>query len=216
MRLIGVFTVVAGLGSACVPGNSPIHITELWATDSSCKFDDMVGKTRGTLDASGAGTYLIGMDISSDLAKGSQIDSTGMEVGSPSINTFVVEFLAVTYTAKDAMSGATVGGAFAPENLPVTFQVAPLTDKNQLITEIIGPKAAAQLAGVVTNPAQNVIFTVSMTLKGHLEAGGALSSDTVSYPITVTTSGANCANGFQKTGPCMTGGGQDGTAVTCL
>jgi hypothetical protein len=216
MRLIGVFIVVAGLGSACVPGNSPIRIVDFLPVDTSkCTAADMNTIESGRLDASGAGVYLVGVSVDSDLAKVTQLDSTGAPISGPGANNFVVEFAAMTYTAKDAMSGATVGGAFAPEQVPLSAVIPPASTKNELVLSIIGPKAAARLVTTVTPMNPVVILSVGVTLKGHVESGASLSSNTLTFPITVTTTNASCANGFSKSAPCAEPG-QDSTPVTCL
>jgi hypothetical protein len=197
--------------AGCVPGNNPIRVTGAFPVDNACEWDDKIMQVQGTLDASGAGTYYIMMRLESELTQADISNSNGVQLSTPGQNNFVGDELYVTYTARNPAI------TFEPERLPIYIVIAP-GGEYQLAANILGPKAATKLRDNVTDPAADPKTTLFATVavRGHLESGQSTQSNSFTFPITVFTTNASCAGTMAATGPCMSGGGQDGAPITCL
>jgi hypothetical protein len=206
--------LLLGLGSACIPGNSPIRIEGATdVTDKCLPGSDMI--LHGTLDISGPGTYIVGFQVHSEIAAPSQPNTNMTELDTPGAHNFVADVFSVSYKATDPVI------TFVGESVPIFGVVTPGQTTN-IFGNIMGQKAIEALRMRVTDPNADpkTTLSVAVQIKGHLQSGESITSDAITYPITVFTSGQNCVNGFVAAGPCSAGGaggspGQDGFAVVC-
>jgi hypothetical protein len=224
-RIVAVLFLAA---AGCVPGNSPIRIVGAFPLDPTTCKTSMTAPMQGsgTLDVSGSLTYIIDFDVESDAVVAPPLaDVNGINLQTTSQNDFVVDSLITSYTMKDNNSGAST--TFKGDTRPVYGVIAPGAVVHVTVN-LIGENAVKTLLTAVTDTSQVETLIVTATLKGHLQSGGMFSSDPVNFPITVTRSDVgpmtvdcpntlpNGANATQPTGPCGSGGGQDGFPITCL
>ena len=200
---------------SCVPGSSPIRITGTFsAVDDmgACTLDNDIGQTLGRLDASGGGDYLIVLQVESELNAGAQITNhRGLALTGTGKHIFVVDGLFLTYRSTNPVI------TFEQEVIPISSSFDPETNDNRLGVDIIGDKAATRLRDMLTDPMQVTQLFVNVQLRGHLESGETVQSNTLTYPIEVRTSNAACPEpgNVTRTGPCGVRGGQDGTTFSC-
>jgi hypothetical protein len=205
--------LLTGLG--CVPGNSPIRIIQTQALDTDCKTSDMLQIAHGVLDIAGNGAYIVDLAVESEIAPPpmTQTNSMMMTLNTPGAHNFNIETLALTYKSTDPSI------TFDPENIGV-FGVVKPASKFDLIGSVIGPKAVQKLKDNVNDPMADpkTVLNVNITVKGRLESGEAISSNTITLPITVKTSTTDptLCKAWAPAGPCMAAPGQDGAPVMCL
>lgn len=226
-KLSSTLFVVAALGVvSCVPGNSPIRIVGVFpvnagTTGTGCQLDSKVGQTTGKLDVSGGGDYLIVLELDSELDDSRQIiTSSGAVLTGPGRKNYVVDGVAVSYSTRNldgTMTGAITFAQTDAEVIPAYLVIKPNTTGTRLGTDIIGDKGAKKLRENFTDPALRLLLTVNVQVRGHLESGETVPSNTVSFPIELFSSDANCTNPGEvtRTGPCGSRGGQDGTLFQC-
>jgi hypothetical protein len=191
--------VVVVVVSACGSG-APAVVTRTDALSTDC-MAGTVGQSNGLLDIAGAGTFVINLHVES-LAGADPSHS----------HDFVEQDVAVKYTLT-APGGAKT--EFQPESIGM-FGVLAGGGTQDLAAQLIGPLAQQQLSNSV-GPGDQFTLTAHVQLKGHLEGSGStIQTDPIDFPITVTNSGTLCPAGVAPTGPCGTGGGQDGSAIECL
>jgi hypothetical protein len=207
--------VVALVG--CVPGSSPIRINGLFPIDTGmggaeCNLQTDIGISRGRLDASGGGDYILVLRVASDLDNAYTIQSNrGVDLTPVSVRNFNFDQVALTYRSINPSI------TFEAETIPATGTVPPGEAEALVSTDIIGDKAAARLRDMLTDPTVTTQLTVNIQLRGHLESGETVQSNTVSFPIEVTTTNAACTEpgNVTRSGPCGSRGGQDGSVFAC-
>lgn len=215
--IIALFGITVALGTGCVPGESPIRITGFFSVDTGtggaeCNLDNEVGQTRGFLDASGGGDYVVVMNIASDVTAEPVLQSArGLDLTGPGSRNFLATEVFLTYRSVNPTI------TFDPESIPITATFAPNTAENRLAADIIGDKAATRLRDMLSDPTITTILTVNVQLRGRLESGETVHSNSLSFPIEVKPSNAPCTEpgNVARTGPCGARGGQDGTPVIC-
>ena len=202
-------------GAACVPGNSPIRVTGAFPVDDMCQPQDNAQLVRGSLDVSGVGTYFIGFGLESEFDPGPSLqNASGTTLTTNGQNNWIADEMILSYSATPTISG------FETERIGIYAVVKP-GQPGTLKVNILGPKAAQRLRDNITDPLADpkTSLTVRIEFKGHLEstttALGGVSSNIVTFPINVITTGAMCPNGIAPTAPCG-GGGQDGFPIVCL
>jgi hypothetical protein len=213
-----IFVCAAVMLGACVPGNSPLRVTDIFPLKDDCTPNTMVSILSGDLDVSGAGRYIADIHLVSELTKTAILtDENGLPLNMPGVNNFVIEGADFTYTSKNPII------SFAAERLAFTGYVLADDQFDLLNFNMIGPNALQKLRDNVTDPTQLTLLTVNFTIKGHLESGQPESVELVSFPITVFNSDPTmmrmCTNGLLPTGACAKTGfgsaGQDGAAIEC-
>jgi hypothetical protein len=209
--VVGAVLMLGG----CVPGNSPIRVTELNPIKDDCTLDSNRSLGGGSLDLSGLGTYLVNVHLVSDLGMQTQLDTNGTLISGPGVNNFAEEAVDFTYTSKNPII------SFAAERVAFAGYLLAGQDQDLSSFNLIGPNALQKLRDNVNDPTQLTQLTVNFTIKGHLESGQPESAETVTFPITVFSSNPSlmCAKGFVPTGACSKTGigsaGQDGAAIQC-
>ncbi len=209
------FTVL--LATSCVPGESPIRILGFFSVDTGmggaeCMLTNDVGQTRGRLDASGGGDYVVVMQVASDVTSQPVLQNArGLDLTGPGSRNFVATEIFLTYRSVNPSI------TFDAETIPIVATIAPATSDNRIAADIIGDKAATKLRDMLSDPTITTILTVNVQLRGRLESGETIHSNTLSFPIEVTPSNAPCPEpgNVARTGPCGARGGQDGTPVIC-
>jgi hypothetical protein len=221
---VSMFVVAA---MSCVPGNNPFRITGVSKLDPMCMAPMTMGAApaNGTLDASGSVTYILQFNVESDIVMPTITDTNGMELDTMSQNDFVVEAVASTYKLTDNATNAAT--TIKADSRPV-YGLIPTQTAGSVVVNIIGEQAIKPIVTAVNDPTQIATLIVSAKLTGHLQSGQTMSTDAISFPLTVTrsfvngmsvdcpTQLSNGANATSPTGPCGSGGGQDGAAITCL
>jgi hypothetical protein len=212
-RLLTALLAISAMTSVgCTYEDTPIRLLNarpVSGEPSACSPGDIAQYT-GSLDASGQGSYLIAFNTESNIQSLST-STGGVSIAGPDRNDFLAKEMLLTYTSNPALP-------FEQEIVPVWFVIraGASGDGSWIIVDLLGPKAAETLAGGVG--AEPVQLTVSFQLAGELYSGQKVRSSTASFPITVTNSGfAGCAAGdrIAPTGPCGSGGGQDGARIGC-
>jgi hypothetical protein len=192
--------VVLLVVSACGPG-VPAVVTRTDALSTDCSMSGTVGQANGLLDIAGAGTFVISLHVES------------LAAADPShSHDFVEQGVAVKYT-ETALGGAKID--LQQETIGM-FGVLAGGGTQDIAAQLIGPLAQQQLTSAV-GVGEQITLTAHVQLKGHLEGSGStIQTDPIDFPITVTNSGTLCPAGVAPTGPCGSGGGQDGSAIRCL
>ncbi len=171
----------------------------------------IIGVTEGALDQTGALTFFLDLVVDADQEDAMITDTDGTLLTPKGNNNFVVDSQVLSYKSVNPTI------TFANETVPVTFVLPSATDGTNLITNIVGPLAVTTIQGAALEPDKSMIVSITLQLKGHLESGsGSFQSSPITFPLTIYTSNSMCTNGFQSTGVCGGGGGQDGAPVTCL
>lgn len=204
------------LGAAsCVPGSSPIRITGVFPIDlgmggTECNIDSDIGITRGRLDASGGGDYLLVLGVTSDLDNSYTImNNRGVNLTEVGARNFTYREVALSYTSLNPPL------TILPETIPTAGTITP-GGEARITTDVIGDEAAKVLRDMLTDDTQTTQLTVNIQLRGSLASGETVHSNTVSFPIEVTTTNSGCLDGnVTRTGPCGVRGGQDGSAFAC-
>lgn len=196
--------------SACVPGNGPIRVTGTFPYDDKCEAGD-VAVARGRLDLGGAGSYFVVAKIDNEALEVTTKDFRGNVISQPGANNFIAESVQLSYSASPAISG------FVTESVAYSGVIKPASEGNAWGLNLIGPKALEKLQGGWT---QDTMLSVTFSFRGHLESGNAAQSNPYTFPILVTNQNpamTPCVapSFLAPTGPCGTGGGQDGTTIKC-
>ncbi len=150
----------------------------------------------GTLDVSGGRYFLVGLSYESVL-----VDPAPLEVGDRTVPTvsrdIIFKELVYTYQAE----GVTMP---AEEVFPIYLVIRPTETEDgtvqrvPLLTES-ARKALSTLPVSLTAPAAKVF--VSMQLRGNMTSGSAISTNTITFPLTVYNTGF-----APDTGTCAAGG----------
>ena len=213
--IIKTAVVALLLGAACVPGNNPLHVTGVFSVtsdmESTCAFQTAVQQYSGSLDVNGAGHYYLNLRIASEIVPPNIVNSQGDVLTTVSQNTFVTDEMVLSYTSRNPSI------TFETERIPLLFVVPPQTEDNQLIVDIMGPKAFVKLRDNVTDPLADpkTQLLATVEIKGHLESGQTLSINPLTYPIEVFASANACPMGVARSGVCLGNGGQDGQPIVC-
>jgi hypothetical protein len=210
--------VVAGLvASGCVPTDSDSPIRVLGAqlvpstNEGGCEFADTGDPllTRGSMDVSARTSFFIQFNVESNL-QATETQVGGDTIAGPERNDFIAEQQELNYT----LSGTSV--SFEQETVQIYSVIRP-GDTARTIVDLIGPKAyATLLANVPAGTAAELVVT--MQLVGRLASGPVIRSTEATFPITVFNSGfTGCpaGTGLDPTGPCSSGGGQNGVPPQC-
>ena len=223
-RLLSV-TCFALLSASCTPSDSPIRILgahSLKTGPGPCAVEGTIQQLSGSLDISAAQSYGIQFDVLSDLQP-IVTSSSGTILATEDRNTFFGKGLILSYTSIPAKT-------FDPEEqIPIHMAIPPGagTAPSFVIIDLLTTKAAQRLYDSVV-PGENIQVSAKFTIVGELASGGAIRSNTVTFPIKVFSSGfKGCTpltagdggitvpNPRALNGPCGLPGGQDGTQPGC-
>ena len=200
---------------SCVQGSSPVRITGFFPIDTGmggaeCNLDTDLFITRGRLDASGGGDYLLVLGLASDLDNAYTIvNNRGVNLSEVGARNFNYREVVLTY--------ATVPPLTFPrgDTIPTSGILEPGAEA-RISVDVIGDEGAKVLREQLTDDTKTTLLTVNIQLRGSLSSGETVHSNTVSFPIEVRTTNANCTDGnVTRTGPCGVRGGQDGTMFAC-
>lgn len=199
----------------CVPGSSPIRITGVFPIDlgmggNECNLDSDISITRGRLDASGGGDYLVVLGVVSDLDDQYTIQNNrGVMLTQVGARNFSLREVFLTYSSLDPPI------TFPPEAIPTSGTVLA-GGASRFTADVIGDGAAKLLRDMLSDDTRTTKLTVNIQLRGNLQSGETVHSNTVAFPIEVNTTNAGCIDGnVTRTGPCGVRGGQDGTMFAC-
>lgn len=210
-----IFVAALALGAlGCVSTDDPIRllgVRSLTGDAESCEASD-IQLVAGSLDVSGTTFYVAQFDMESSLQQLSS-SSGGETIAGANRNDFFADEVVLSYTS-------TPSQPFEEERVPMHFVLPPgaSRDDSFLRMNIIGPKAAQRLVDNVT-PGNTLDLVVTLEVRGHLASGQDVSSNPVSYPISIFNSGfAGCTSPLilAGTGPCGLPGGQDGSRPGCI
>jgi hypothetical protein len=231
MRPTLILPLFAAAALSCVPGNNPFRVIGVSKLDAMCAAPMMMSAApvNGNLDASGSVTYILDLKIEADITVPMLQDTNGMELNTPSQSDFVIDSISSTYKLTDNTTHAVT--PIKADTRPIYAVIQATsggTGTADVVVNIIGEGAIKSIVTAVNDPSQVATLIVGVSLNGHLQSGQTMSTDVVNFPLTVTrsfvngmsvdcpTQLANGANATAATGPCGSGGGQDGAAITCL
>lgn len=212
---ITLLTVLAP--TACtVPNDSSIRLlnahalTTGVASSGTCAAQT-IGIYRGSLDLAGNTRYILQFEVESTLQ--SIVTTVPPDtVANQSRNEFVAKRMVLNYSSIPSLP-------FQPEQVDMYWVVQPNTSTgNFLQVSLLAPQARQLLLSSI-QAGQSVELLVTMQVFGELASGEKVSTNKVSYPITVYRSGFTACRSSTDvrapTGPCGDVGGQDGTIVGC-
>lgn len=205
--------LVAATLTGCVASDSPILVLNAAALptgpDADCSsLDQQLVRSSGRLDLSAGVGYFAFFFIESNL-QAVQTDVDGEVVAGAEQNDFVADRIDITYANP---VGGPVPGALSQ---PIHFVLRANSEAGTISVNLLPEPARAALAGVGFAGTQ---IEARFRVHGTIRSGRTISSNEVTYPITVFESSfAGCAAGTVPlaTGVCGSFGGQDGTVPTC-
>ena len=209
-----LLSLVALTAVGCVPGSSPIRITGFFPIDTGsamneCNIDSELFITRGRLDASGGGDYLLVIGLASDLDNQYTImNNRGVNLTEVRARTFTFRELLLTY--------ATVPAVTFPrgDTIPISGTIEPGAVA-RVSTDIIGDEGAKVLREQLTDDTKTTALNVTVSVRGSLGSGETVTSNPVVFPIEVRTTNRCLDGNVTRTGPCKVRGGQDETMFEC-
>lgn len=208
-------TLVAALTlfASCTPQQNSLIITGTFpppktdGTTVCLAGKPAVAQYYGTLDVALTHDYLVVFAVDSLFEKIETVQSG---------NIAVLDQFVFNYTTEAGPTGTPIGFP-TTETVSVTFTVPPASTDALLLTDIIGPQAKVALQNVPST-AYTDYFTlkVELRMKGKLLSGGAVQTNSVTYPVQIYNQGLPCASGtvVRATGPCGNTG-QDGAYAGC-
>jgi hypothetical protein len=200
---------VAMMGTGCmVENDAAIKIRGAYSlsAEAECEINDDVEIYRGSLDIAAAQSFRLVFKIASNL----QVIET---VGSGDIivpgnrNDFYGEEIVFNYSSTPPLT-------FQEEIVPVHFVISPSSESNTVL-DLLAPVATQNLWDNVVDYTE---LAVTFYVRGRLASGQRLQTSEVTYPIGVYRSAfAGCPAGVRMapSGPCGSGGGQNGSIVAC-
>jgi hypothetical protein len=222
---LAVTLVIAGAFGLCAcvgAGNDvPIrvkgaHPFKTAASGGGCEFDDTIFISGGSLDVSARTSYSVWFDVKNETQE-IETSTNGEVIAGSSRNDFYVSRTNFRYTASNGL-------AFQAEPENRFSVIEPGGNGLKMGMDLIGLKASTQLPTSISAGAEPFELLVSFDLTGRFAHGGAeVTSNRVTFPITIFSSGfTGCpplADGgvdrIAPTGPCGSGGGQDGPIGCC-
>jgi hypothetical protein len=196
-----------------VENDSAIKIRGAYALSSEasadgCDINDDIEIYRGNLDLAASQNFTLMFKIISNLQV---IETTvnGEIIEPGNRNDFYGEQMVFNYTSTPALP-------FTEEIVPVHFLIEP-SSESQTVLNLLAPLAVETLWNNLV-PGESVELGINFLVQGRLASGQRLSTSSVTYPISVYKSGfAGCPFGVRMapTGPCGSGGGQNGSLPAC-
>ncbi len=230
IRFFVLLALLALAASGCAPNPGVITITNFSFASTPCAVQaaPMTYAVGGTLDLAGGVApqvprYYTQIEFNTAMTtQGVQLSNGNPNLENPNRERIVLDNLHVTYTIKKG--GAAAKTLTATDDLPVSGSYEGTSLKNQMLTNVIGPKGGAALMNEVpaatTSPvkAEDIVeLRLSVSIEGHLSGSGThVSSGPAVYPIQAFRSATTCgANGFASVIDQCPFGGQDGSAPRC-
>jgi hypothetical protein len=212
--------LMASLLGGCVQSDSPIRILNAAAVpfgeDADCTAapEPNIFKTGGSLDLAAG----VGVGYQQAFFFESNFQEVGVTVGpdtvsGPSVNDFVVDRMDLSFQMTPALAPL--------DNItrPVYFTIRPGQPEESFFHVNLIPFSTLQALRDAVPVGTSADLLVSFTLRGRVQSGGPLSSNTVTFPIRVFKSNFpgfdTCPHGPVLNGVCGGPGGQDGTIPLC-
>jgi len=211
MNRLLLLAATAILAAGCV-NDSPLYVTGIFPMDEDCKLTPGTTRQfRGSLDLSGSPSYLLLIDLISELD--GQLDTKADDqtlVTGKQRNTVVLDQISLTYVTVPSSI------VLEPELVPTAIVALP-GDTQHIGMNMFGPLAIEKLGLALPNAGDRAEVRVKVEFRGKINSGGRIASTPITYPITVYRSGTTCAAGefFCPTGLCGNIGGQDGSPLVC-
>ncbi len=191
-----------------------------------CEFDSTINQFGGSLDLARGPTYSNWFDVRNELQDIETVVD-GEPLDAPSRNDVYIKKINFSYAASN-------GFPFDSETV-VVHSVIPPKGLLKYGIDLIGPKAGRTLSasfpstritadgGVVGSVVEPFELQATFNMSGNLGSGGEFTSNKVTFPITIYSSGfSGCpqpddggVNIVAPSGPCGSIGGQDGPIGCC-
>ncbi|MCE9667381.1 hypothetical protein LY474_06095 [Myxococcus stipitatus] len=167
---------------ACVDSTPALQVLTVAPPDTDCVIPDDVGLLRGSVNLSLTDSYLLGLNVVSNL-QGSEVLVGGNPVSDPnSLNVYLTEV---------EFSYATEPRINVESETVAIYGSFPSADDGQLLINLLTTKAAETLKAQIAADA-SVEMVVTIQLHGKTTSGSEVDSNEVKYPLTVTNEAFAC------------------------
>jgi hypothetical protein len=195
MKRLMVLATLAASVTGCVAnqGDAPVRflgVRSLKSESGGCALGDFQ-LAQGSLDVSGGGTYLMGVNIETNTgARPIVINNETFSSGG--LNDINLQEVVLTYQSQPSLSLP------AEDRIPfyAVFRPGTTGDESYALMYAIGPKALAVLRDPAALPVGGQPVTLLTTIKavGRFSGGMPVETNEITFPIIVRNSGYNPEN----------------------
>ena len=211
---------LALLTTACV-ADSPLVVTNFHPVENNCALITETIQSGGQLDLSATGAFQIRADLKNflDPTINTTVEGKVLETGEHR-NKILIDTTVLTYTT----DGLTIPEDAQPQAFMIEAGFGIKKGLNLMSEQaLIYLNADFNPDGGIAKGAdggfKKRLVKVTVRFDGKISSGARISSNPVTFPITVFQSGfnPNCQpDGFARNGPCGGFGGQDGIPLCCV